>query len=126
MSKTLLENFYTENETKSLSEENSFETVVTLNAEHPIYKGHFPEVPVAPGVTLVQLIQELVEKKANTKLFLREGSNIKFLAMVNPQIENVLKISYTFIRKEKFLDTTATISGKENIYVKFKGTFETQ
>ncbi len=123
MIKTLLEDFYTETNSTALGIENTFGATVTLNPSHKIYKGHFPEIPVAPGVTLIQMLQEILVKKINQSLTLKEGSNIKFLAMINPLRENVITISYTVLQKENEIDVTANIAGKEIIYVKFKGKF---
>jgi 3-hydroxyacyl-[acyl-carrier-protein] dehydratase len=123
MNKPLLEDFYTETTSTDLTTENSFTARVELNPFHKIYKGHFPEIPVTPGVSLIQLIQEILAKKINCSLVLSEGSNIKFLAMINPLKENKITISYTILIKDKEVDVTANISGKEVIYVKFKGKF---
>ncbi|HXD92737.1 MAG TPA: hypothetical protein VNX01_05950 [Bacteroidia bacterium] len=123
MNKPLLEDFYIEIVSTELSAENTFTVTVELNPSHKIYKGHFPEIPVAPGVSLIQLIQEVLAKKINYSLVLSEGSNIKFLAMINPLKENKITISYTVLIKDKEVDVTANISGKEVIYVKFKGKF---
>jgi len=123
MIKPLLEDFYTETTSTDLSTENTFTATVELNPLHKIYKGHFPEIPVAPGVSLIQLIQEVLAKKINQQLTLKEGSNIKFLAMINPLKENRVTVSYTILTKDKEVDVTANISGKEVIYVKFKGKF---
>ena len=123
MIKPLLENFYTEINSTALSVENTFTATVELNPSHKIYKGHFPEIPVAPGVTLIQMVQEILAKKINQPLILREGSNIKFLAMINPLKGNNITISYAVLQKDNEVDVTANIAGKEIIYVKFKGKF---
>jgi len=123
MSKPLLEDFYTEITSTGLNTENMFMASVELNPAHKIYKGHFPEIPVAPGVTLIQMIQEVLAKKLERTLTLQEGSNIKFLAMINPLKENIITISYTILQKDKEVDVTANIAGKEITYVKFKGKF---
>ena len=34
---------------------------IQLNPNHEIYKGHFPEQPIAPGVCLAQVVKELCE-----------------------------------------------------------------
>ena len=123
MIKFLLEDFYTEINSTALSAENTFTARVELNPSHKVYKGHFPEIPVAPGVTLIQIVQEILAKKINQALILKEGSNIKFLAMINPLKENSVTISYTIFQKDNEVDVTANIAGKEIIYVKFKGKF---
>ena len=68
MQYNLLENYYTEVSSTYTSENNnSFNSVIELNPEHEIYKGHFPKIPVAPGACLIQAIKEiLMTKKINT------------------------------------------------------------
>ena len=61
MQYNLLENFYKETASTYTSEKSSvFNSIIELNPEHGIYKGHFPYVPVAPGVCLVQIIKEIL------------------------------------------------------------------
>ena len=61
MKNTLLENFYTEiSSTFSTENQLDFKCTIHLYAEHPIYKGHFPQIPIAPGVCLVQIIKEIL------------------------------------------------------------------
>ena len=57
-------------------EENS--ATVHLLPESPIYKAHFPEYPITPGVTLLQISLELMGKK------LVGAKEIKFVAPVLP------------------------------------------
>ena len=57
-------------------EENS--ATVRLLPESPIYKAHFPEYPITPGVTLLQISLELMGKK------LVGAKEIKFVAPVLP------------------------------------------
>lgn len=124
MIKPLLDDFFTETASTYSATQNTFTVAIELNPAHKIYKGHFPEIPVAPGVSLIQIIQDILAQKINRQLFLNEGSNIKFLAMVNPLKENQLTISYTIQLNEKEVDVAANVAGKEIIYVKFKGTFK--
>lgn len=51
---------------------------VRLLPESPIYKAHFPEYPITPGVTLLQIALELMGKK------LVGAKEIKFVAPVLP------------------------------------------
>jgi 3-hydroxyacyl-[acyl-carrier-protein] dehydratase len=123
MIKPLLAEFYKEVASTSSSDENTFTVEVELNPAHKIYKGHFPEFPIAPGVSLIQVIQEILANKTNQILELREGGNIKFLAMINPLKENRVTISYTIVKRDKEIEAIANVSGREVTYVKFKGKF---
>lgn len=65
---------------------------VELQKEHPIFKGHFPNNPVTPGVCMLQIIKELVQKATHTHLFLQQCSQVKFMALINPETHPLLKI----------------------------------
>ena len=81
----LLKDFYTIVELDSSNKE-SIKAIIDLNKQHEIYKGHFPGNPIVPGVCLTQLIKEVMENVENKNLSLIYASNIKFMAVVNPEI----------------------------------------
>jgi len=74
--------------------------VVELNAEHEIFKGHFPNDPVTPGVCMLQLLKELTEQGVGKKLFIKECSNVKFMALINPEIHAVLNVNIVVAENE--------------------------
>lgn len=98
---------------------------VFVNKNHEIFKGHFPDNPVMPGVCMMQIIKELTEKATSINLFMQAANNIKFMALINPEINPTLDLSIDFSKDEdevikvknitKFGDTTA---------LKFSGTFK--
>lgn len=57
---------------------------VNINGDHQILQGHFPENPVVPGVCLIQMIKEIVEKVHSTSLVITQSDEIKFLNMITP------------------------------------------
>lgn len=79
----LLKDFY-----KIISLENTAESkykaVIFINAEHAIFKAHFPDKPTMPGVCMLQIIKELTEEITNCSLFLQMVSMVKFTALINP------------------------------------------
>lgn len=79
----LLKDFY-----KVVSLENTGENkhlvLIHVNAEHEVFKGHFPGNPIMPGVCMMQIIKELVEQISGTSLFMQSLSNVKFMALINP------------------------------------------
>lgn len=84
----LLNNLYT----ISKREGNSFQ--LNLNRENGIYKAHFPERPVTPGVCVIQMATELLEILIDKQATLKEVVNAKFLSVINP-IETP-SVAYTF------------------------------
>ena len=65
-----------------------------LNGEHEIYRAHFPGQPVTPGVCMIQMLTELVEKRLERKLLLRGAKNIKFLSLLTPENEPMFSFGY--------------------------------
>ncbi len=98
---------------------------IELNSTHAIFKGHFPGSPVVPGVCLVQISKELLEKSLNRVTQLTQSSQVKFLAIVNPAVDAVLHVALEMKEQEGLLSMTSTISSGEKIFFKFKGTFKT-
>ena len=57
---------------------------IHLNADHFIYKAHFPGNPITPGVCITQIVKELTEDILQKPLFLKVAKNIKFTQVINP------------------------------------------
>ena len=68
-----------------------------LNAEHEVYKGHFAEMPVAPGVCLTQMFKEVLMHLTGKKLMLVEGDNIRFKSLLDPNVnsEVTFRVNYS-------------------------------
>jgi 3-hydroxyacyl-[acyl-carrier-protein] dehydratase len=122
----LKDNFYTIKESKA-GEENKFSSVIELNVNHAIYKGHFPEMPVVPGVCQVQIIKELLEDKLGKELLMLSGDNIKFTGMIIPTQNSIVNVEMSYIEKENnVIGAEAKLFFENTIFTKFKGTFKPQ
>lgn len=91
----LKDQLFTIEETK-LTEEKNIQFLLNLNAEHKIFRGHFPNQPVVPGVVSMQIIKESAENFLGKKLQLQKAANVKFPAVLipenNKQLQALLKI----------------------------------
>lgn len=96
---------------------NPLEFLVEINPNHSIYQGHFPGMPIVPGVVLLQIVKELVESTFNQKLQLKEASNIKFLKMVLPNEAKELEIVLD-IEEGESLTVKAEIRMGGDVYCK--------
>jgi 3-hydroxyacyl-[acyl-carrier-protein] dehydratase len=121
----LLEDFYTIQEIDPSDKEN-IKVSIKLNKNHEIYKGHFPGNPVVPGVCLTQLIKELVENMEAREVRLVYASNIKFMAVVNPEINNFLQIDLKIKHddEQNIIKVDSVTYYKDKIFYKFKGNFK--
>ena len=88
----LQNNFYTLS-SRNDNEKDTISATVLIDKNHPIFKGHFPEKPVLPGVCLMQIIKDILEDKINKLVFLESISNLKFINIVNPFEHSELEIN---------------------------------
>jgi len=112
-------------EYKATNQENfiqaSYHIDIKLDPDHPIYKGHFPNNPVVPGVCQLRMVTEIISALTGRSLKLAEADNVKFLSMINPSLNPSLTVDCVFeeTEEEKY-QVTASISDQEKIYFKCK------
>ena len=80
----LLNNLYmiSKRETTSLSAQYD----IFLEEKSFIYKAHFPNEPVTPGVCIIQIAKELLEDYAQKHYTIKAIKNVKFLNVISPVI----------------------------------------
>lgn len=108
----------------SIPETGKVQSEIELNAAHDIFKGHFPDNPVVPGVCLIQISKEMLEKSLNTSTHLIQSSQVKFLAVVDPRVDAVLKVAIETKEQDGLISANAVISAGEKVFFKFKGVFK--
>lgn len=122
----LINNFYSIQEINSLKNNpGKFEVKIELNEKNEIYDGHFPGNPVVPGVCLIQIVKEVLSGIVKKELVLVKADNIKFKAVVNPEINKVLDMELDI----KYLDDGVVqvknvIFHGEKVFFKFAGSFK--
>src|SRR5690606_28156425 len=106
------------------STEGNLSALVKINKEHSIFKGHFPNHPVMPGVCSIQIIKELTEKDLGFELRLKTARNVKFMAIINPEENGLVKfdLNVETIGQDEF-SVRATVSIDETLALKFGGNF---
>lgn len=80
----------------SSSSESTISCEVLLNSSYPIFEGHFPDIPIVPGVVFLQMVKEIFENHLQMTLFLEEAKSLKFLDFVNPKEIDKLEIKITY------------------------------
>jgi 3-hydroxyacyl-[acyl-carrier-protein] dehydratase len=115
-------NFYTvlENQTR----DGSMDVLLEINPDHHIFEGHFPQVPVVPGVCMMQIVKELAESFTGKKLRLTKADHLKFLTIINPRENKLLQVNLAIAAAAiEAFQITASFSYKETTFFKFKGGF---
>ena len=109
---------------KIAEENNIIEAVVELNKSDDIFKGHFPDQPVLPGVCMMQMIREILETFFQVKLQLLKADDVRFTAMVDPTKDAQLIVQIQFIRKDNSIQTKSKIPKMDEIVCcKMQATF---
>jgi len=119
----LLKNFYTVNTINKVADQ-SFLVEVTLNEKHEVFKGHFPGNPVTPGVGMMQIIKELTEEITGEKLFLSTASNVKFMALINPEVTPDLKLELDILVADQEIKVKNTTSFGETTALKLTNIYK--
>ncbi len=120
----LIEDFYFIDSIKTEAG-NHLSASVRINKDHNIFKGHFPGDPVTPGVCLIQIIKELTQKLTGVILRLKTTKNVKFMSIINPELDPNLEISIEMENTaEDFLVKSVILNG-DTVSVKFSGIFQT-
>ncbi|MFK5854920.1 MAG: 3-hydroxyacyl-ACP dehydratase [Bacteroidota bacterium] len=119
----LIKDFYnTTNITFNIS---GFEAIIELNTNHEVYKGHFPEQPVVPGVIQLQIAKELLEDVMQAKLMMEKVTQAKYLNLITPketpELNFIFKNSTTDDNKIK---TNVNIGTSDVIFTKAKLVFK--
>lgn len=97
---------------------------IKLNPTHNIYNGHFPGMPITPGVVQVQIIKEILNDSVLPNVRLQSARDIKFLNFINP--ENITDVELTLDfspETEKGIPVNAVLHADGVKYLKMRTTF---
>lgn len=99
------------------------EARIQVNADSTVYRGHFPNFAVTPGVCQVLMIKEILQGEMDTPLRLSEAKYIKFTAMHEPGKAREInaRISYTVEGSE--IAVEGVLFKGETRYLKIRGEF---
>ncbi len=95
---------------------------LSLNPNHPVYKGHFPQKPIAPGAMLTEMVKEIVEQELGRKLKMREAKNIKFLNMMLPENASDVQLDINVTTQDN-ITVKAEAKIKDDVYFKISAAF---
>lgn len=117
----LIKDFYVVN---SRTEEDGASVFdITLNPLHDVYKGHFPEKPITPGVCNIQMIIECAETVVGKPLTLKQIDRCRLTAMVTPDGSPNLKVKIQ-INNFEDLKIDASIFFEDTVYMTLSGYLE--
>jgi 3-hydroxyacyl-[acyl-carrier-protein] dehydratase len=97
------------------TESQSYRYRLRLNAGHDIFKGHFPGLPVLPGVCMMAMVREILEEITGKSLVMERTTSMKFLSLINPIQCPEPEIEIKFIESEGGTITADAVISDANI-----------
>jgi 3-hydroxyacyl-[acyl-carrier-protein] dehydratase len=98
--------------------------LLSVDKDHDILKGHFPGQPVVPGVCMMQIVKELVERQAKRGLRLTKAGNMKFLSVIDPNQNTEIEASVSFSEENDIISLDAALFSGSVIFFKLKATLQ--
>ena len=124
MKKRMLNKDFYKIQTINQVDDNTIHVSILLNKNHDIFNGHFPKNPITPGVCMIHAIKEIAQTQVNSLLFIHKISNVKFTALINPNVNPDLILELSLINENntiKLKNITKFTDG--TIALKCNGTF---
>ncbi|MBP1222108.1 3-hydroxyacyl-ACP dehydratase [Flavobacterium sp. 1355] len=120
----VLHDFY-----KILSEEkisdSKYAITILVNEKHDVFKGHFPGNPIMPGVCMIQIIKELTESITKSTLMIQTLSNVKFMALINPEATPELRLELdVVISEDNLVKVKNTTYFNDTVALKLSNTYK--
>lgn len=98
---------------------------ISLNAGHAIFKGHFPQQPVLPGVCQLEMISDAYSKFMAAGYRMESAREVKYASMILPDKHPNFVIEFS--KKDKQDHTiSCLIKNEQQVFLKAKLTLVPQ
>ncbi|HEX6224441.1 MAG TPA: hypothetical protein VFZ52_08525 [Chryseolinea sp.] len=119
----LLNDFYTIRESNATP--GVVKAIISINKKHRILEGHFPGLPVVPGVCMLQMVREIMEVNTERELKITEADNMKFLSVINPEQNTDVEVTINYTEELGKFSVNATLFAGTVTFFKLKATLQT-
>lgn len=92
-----------------------------LKADCDVYRGHFPEKPVSPGVCNIEMIKECVMMLTEQNLVIKTIKQCRLTAVVTPSVCPEVDVTVQAVPTEVGYSVVARIADSERSYMEYKG-----
>lgn len=114
----LLNDFYTL--TEKVEVPGVVKAKIAINKRHRIFDGHFPGLPVVPGVCMLQIVREIMEVSSGRVLKVTAADNMKFLSVINPDQNNQVEAVINYAEVADKFSINATLFAGTTTFFKLK------
>ncbi len=95
-----------------------FDADISFDETHEIYKAHFPENPITPGVCMLEVCKQLIEQYTACTLFMKTVKNIKFLQVIVPNREQFVTFVVHCSQTDNEVSAQVTIQNDDVCFAK--------
>jgi 3-hydroxyacyl-[acyl-carrier-protein] dehydratase len=95
---------------------------VHMDADHPIFQGHFPGFPVTPGVIQLHLVKAVLTNQLKRDIKLKLVRTCKFLDVLDPGKTPFITINIKYQELET-LEVVASGSASGTTFFKLQATY---
>lgn len=118
----LLNDLYTINNIQE--QDGTVTATIKLNADHAVYKGHFPDNPVTPGVVQLQMVKDLLELHLGKELRMLDMGRCKFLSVLDPRQHENIDVSIGLKEVDGTYKASASGSADGQAFFKFNASYK--
>lgn len=93
--------------------------IAKVDSSHNIFKGHFPENPVVPGVCTMAMVKECCEMILSRSLRYDSVREVKFLSAIVPTLHSELLVN---VEVDEQMNLKAMVMCGEQTVMKLKAT----
>lgn len=101
-------------------ENNQCEISISLDPTHEVFRGHFPQQPVVPGVVTMEILRRALAMAVGQEIRLQRAANIKFLRMIDPTVTPDLQLNFEYQPEDEGWKVKASLTAKDSDDVMFK------
>ena len=94
---------------------------IDLNPACEIYKGHFPEHPVCPGVCSIDMIKECAEKAAGEQMIISSIGQCRLTALLTPEEGKGLEVKIEISKDSYPYTFRSELRNSEKTFLTMKG-----
>lgn len=98
-------------------EDSKYGYEIRLDPSHDVFQGHFPGMPVLPGVCMLYIIKKCISLTLDRRVRFHSIKSCKFLSVVNPAEQQQLVLRFSFSATQK---TEATLSAAGQAVLKLR------
>lgn len=104
------------------SSEQEFRYIAEINETHPVFKGHFPGVPVVPGVCTMNMLKKCIADVMERDVRYNYIKECKFLSAITLPGHKLLDVTINIKHTDSEISVSAEIMSQGTKMMKLKAT----